>query len=387
MEPGNFDVIVTGVGSMGSASCYWLAKRGYKVLGLEQFDIPNERGSHAGQSRIIRKAYFEHPGYVPLLKRAYENWQQLESLTGTEVYFRTGLVYHGKPGRDMIRGVKEAASLHKIKLDCLTRQQAALQFPQFTVPENFETIYEPDAGFLTPEKVVLLYKEEAIKAGAGIRTKEIVLEWKKENGVIKVVTDKNTYYSKKLIITAGAWTGKMLPELNTALTVTRQTIAWVQPKNPNAFSIGNFPCWLLEDEEKGTYYGFPVLPQDRFDGSAGLKVAHHYPGQIVDPDNVNRQINKEDEEDLRYALSKYLPGANAEVLAWKTCLYTYSKDENFIIDHLPGYDNDVTIACGFSGHGFKFVSVVGEIVADLAIKGNTGLPIDFLRLKRFQKIP
>lgn len=383
MPANNYDAIIIGVGSMGAATCFWLAERGYKVLGLEQFDIPHEQGSHAGQSRIIRKAYFEHPDYVPLLERAYENWKEMEALTGTQLYFQTGLVYFGKSTNTIIRGVKDAAILHKIKIDQLSQQQASSQFPEFTVPQNFETIYEPDAGFITPEKAILLYKEEAIKSGADIRTNESVLKWGKEGDTVKLVTNKNTYYSKKLIITAGAWAGKMLPQLNTELTVTRQTIGWVQPKKPKSFSLGNFPCWMLEEEGMGSYYGFPLLPEDRFDGPSGIKIAHHFPGQIVDPDNVNRQISKDDEDDLRYVLEKYLPQADAKVLSWKTCLYTNTKDENFIIDHLPGYDGDVTIACGFSGHGFKFVSVVGEILADLAIEGKSNLPIDFLSLKRF----
>ncbi len=387
MPANKYDVIIIGVGSMGVSTCYWLAKRGYKVLGLDQFDIPHEQGSHTGQSRIIRKAYFEHYDYVPLLNKAYENWKELEALTGTQLYFPTGLVYFGQSNNTVIKGVKESAILHQIEIDKLTRKQTELSFPQFTLPENFETIYEPDAGFITPEKAIQLYKEEAMKVGADIRTNEIVLSWEKENGIIKIVTNKNTYYSKKLIITAGAWSAKMLPLLKTELTVTRQTIAWVQPNNQDSFSLGNFPCWMLEEEGRGCYYGFPILPADNFDGPVGMKLAHHYSGQTTDPDYVNRQINKEDEEDINYVLEKYWPAANAKIIAWKTCLYTTTKDENFIIDHLPGYDGDVTIACGFSGHGFKFVSVIGEILGDLAIEGKTNMPIDFLSLKRFQRLP
>jgi sarcosine oxidase len=384
MNTNNYDVVVMGVGSMGSASCYWLAKRGYKVLGLEQFAIPHEQGSHTGQSRIIRKAYFEHPDYVPLLKRAYDNWQQLEVLTGKSIYFRTGLVYYGRPDQELIKGVKKAAALHDVPLEYLNRGQSLSQFPAFRVPEYFETIHEPDAGFIPPEMAITLYKEEAEKKGAAIHMNEAVLEWKKENGGMKIVTDKNTYYSKKLVITAGAWAGRMLPQLGTELNVTRQAIAWIEPRNPDSFLLGHFPCWLVEDEKKGVYYGFPILPAGKFNGPAALKIAHHYPGQLTDPDHVNRQINQEDEEDIHFALEKYLPDAGHKIAHWKTCLYTNSTDENFIIDHLPGYDKDVAIACGFSGHGFKFVSVIGEVLADLAMEGQTQLPIGFLSLKRFQ---
>jgi sarcosine oxidase len=386
MRTKNYDVIVIGVGSMGSAACFWLAKREHKVLGLEQFDIPHDQGSHAGQSRIIRKAYFEQPEYVPLLQRAYYNWQQLEDQTGTQVYFKTGLLYHGPANHAIMKGVREAASIHHIEIKNLTRQQSALQFSQFTVPPDFETIYEPGAGFIRPEKAVTLYKDEAVRNGADIHTKETVLEWTKEDGGIKVISDKNIYYAKKLIITAGAWAGKMIPGLNTALKITRQLIVWVKPADEKKFTPEKFPCWLTGDDKRGgALYGFPFLTKEKFGEPEGMKFAWHYPGDEADPDKVDREITKKETDDLIKLVKAYIPAVgDAKLVAAKTCLYANSADENFIIDHLPGYDRDVTIACGFSGHGFKFVSVVGEILADLAMNGKTSLPVEFLNLKRFQ---
>jgi sarcosine oxidase len=382
----NYDAIVIGVGSMGSAACYWLAKRGYKVLGLEQFEIPNEQGSHAGQSRIIRKAYFEHPDYVPLLERAYYNWNQLESQTGTQVYFKTGLLYFGSAGHPMIKGVRKAASLYDIGINNLTKQQTEPGYSQFNVLPAFESIYEPDAGFIRPEKAVALYKDEALKNGADIRTKEKVLEWTKENGEIKVITEKSIYNSKKLIITAGAWAGKMIPGLNTSLKVTRQIIVWVKPTDEKLFAPGRFPCWMVADDKReGVLYGFPCLPKEQFGDPEGMKFAWHFPGDETNPDHVNRNITNEETNKLIQQVASYIPAVgDAELVSAKTCLYANSADENFIIDHLPGYEGDITIACGFSGHGFKFVSVVGEILADLAMNGKTSLPVDFLSLKRFQ---
>lgn len=382
----NYDVIVIGVGSMGSAACYWLAKKGYKTLGLEQFDIPHDQGSHAGQSRIIRKAYFEHPGYVPLLQRAYYNWQQLEKQTGIPVYFKTGLLYHGPASHAIMKGVREAASLHDIEISNLTTTQAASQFPQFKTLPAFENIYEPDAGFIRPEKSVILYKDEAERHGADIHTKEPVLEWTKEKDGIKVITGKNIYHSKKLIITAGAWAGKMIPGLNTDLKITRQVIVWVKPIDEKMFAPEKFPCWLIaDDKRKGALYGFPFLTKEKFGEPEGMKFAWHTAGDETDPDQVNRNITPEETNSLVQQVAEYIPAVgDAKLRAAKTCLYSNSADENFIIDHLPGYDEDVTIACGFSGHGFKFVSVVGEILADLAMNGRTGSDIDFLGLKRFQ---
>jgi sarcosine oxidase len=386
METKRYDIIVIGVGSMGSAACYWLAKRGYKVLGLEQFEIPHEQGSHAGQSRIIRKAYFEHPDYVPLLQRAYYNWQQLEKQTGTQVYFKTGLLYHGPARHEMMKGVRDAASLYDIEINHLTRQQTESKFSQFKILPALENIYERDAGFIQPEKAVALYKSEAVKTGADIRTKETVLEWTKENGGIKVITDKNIYYTKKLIITAGAWAGKMIPGLNTSLKITRQIIVWVKPTDGKMFMPGRFPCWMVADDKReGVLYGFPYLAKEKFGEPDGMKFALHYAADETNPDHIDRNITKKETDDLIQQVAEYIPAvADAALVVAKTCLYTNSADENFIIDHLPGYDKDVTIACGFSGHGFKFVSVVGEILADLAMNGKTSLPIDFLSLKRFQ---
>lgn len=185
------------------------------------------------------------------------------------------------------------------------------------------------------------------------------------------------------MITAGPWAGKMIPGFASKLKVTRQLIAWVKPKNWQAFSLANFPCWLIDDGTHA-YYGFPILPTGKFGGPVGLKLAMHYPlGETVNPDNVDRTPGKDEEKFLIGALHKFFPEGYAQTLGLKTCLYTMSPDENFVLDFLNGYDKDVVIAAGFSGHGFKFASVIGEIMADLAMKGNSPLPIDFLNASRF----
>ncbi len=369
---------------MGSATCYYLSKRGYKVLGLEQFDITHEFGSHAGQSRIIRKAYFEHPDYVPLLERAYKNWNTLEQETGKELYFKTGLLYAGTSNNEMIKGIKQSASLYNIELENLNVADATNRFPQFTFPENLEVLFEPEAGFLPPEKAIRLYAKQAKKNGATVNINEKVIDWKKNGANIIVRTDKSSYQCNKLIITAGAWAGKMIPGFADKIKVTRQFIAWIKTKNDKQFALPNFPCWMIGDADKhGCFYGFPLLDTKKFGEPAGLKLAHHFPAQVTDPDNVNRETTEDDLKNIKYCLDKYLPGVFDSVLHTKICLYGNSPDENFIIDKLPGYEENVSIACGFSGHGFKFASVVGEILADLAIGGRSDLPIEFLNAKRF----
>jgi len=380
----SFDVIVIGVGSMGSATCYYLSRRGYKVLGLEQFDISHELGSHAGQSRIIRKAYFEHPDYVPLLERAYENWKTLEKETGERVYFKTGLLYAGNSDNEIIKGLKQSAALYDVELEQLKVDEAANRVPQFKFPNNYEILFEPEAGFITPEKAIRLYASEAKKNGAIIHSNEKVIEWNKNGSSIIVKTDKDTYHCKKLAITAGAWAGKMIPGFADQIKVTRQVVAWIKTKNEDQFELNKFPCWMIGDDDKhGCFYGFPLLDTKKFGEPAGLKLAHHFPYQITDPDNVNRQTTEDDLENVKYCLNKYLSGVFDSFLSTKICLYANSPDENFIIDKLPGFEENVSIACGFSGHGFKFASVVGEILADLAIEGKTNLPIQFLSAKRF----
>jgi sarcosine oxidase len=378
----HYDVIVIGVGSMGSSACWVLAERGHKVLGIEQFDIVHERGSHSGQSRIIRKAYFEHPDYVPLLERAYKNWNAFEKETASKIYERTGIVYMGRPDNENIKGILRSASLYQVPVREISVHQAEQEFP-FRIPAGFKVIIEPDAGFVTPERAIRLYAEEAEKRGAILKTNEGVIGWKEEGSKLKVTTTKSIYSCDKLIFTAGAWSSKIIPVLPASLKVTKQMLAWVKPKKTEAFVLGNFPCWFIEDPELGTYYGFPILPQKEFGDPVGFKIARHYPGDVVDPDHPNRSIPPHFENEIRHFLRTYIPDADGPLVTAKSCLYTYSRDEHFIIDHLPGYSNRVTIACGFSGHGFKFVSVMGEILADLAMKGKTDLPVGFLKLNRF----
>lgn len=379
MTQNHFDAIVVGVGTMGSATASFLASRGFKVLGLEQYKIVHDNGSHAGQSRIIRKAYFEHPDYVPLLHRSYENWKALEGSENMKIYHETGIVYFGKHNSVTINGLRTSADLYNIPINSV----AATQYPQFKIPLDFESLFEPEAGFLSPELAIATYVRQAAALGAEIRTDEKVLDWKQVGSRLEVKTNSNHYTCDKLIFTAGSWTKKLLPDLTTNLQVTRQVLAWLQPTDIDSFRSPNFPCWFIEDD-RGIFYGFPYQDETPQSPYQGLKVALHKKGFITDPDNVKRDVTDADLDDIRYVTSKYIPDAGVDITTTRTCLYTYSPDENFIIDHLPGFEGKVTIACGFSGHGFKFASVVGEILADLSMKGKTELPIEFLQLKRFK---
>ena len=383
MQENHFDVIVLGVGSMGSSTCYHLAKRGAKVLGLEQFSIPHERGEHGGQSRLIRKAYFEHPDYVPLLERAYANWDMFEKETGQQVYHQTGLLYMGEKDHPLMAGVRTSAATYGIALDTMTSSQCLNQYPQFAITSTFDVLFEPEAGFLEPEKAIRLLAAAAVSHGATIRENTPVISWRKEGSGIVVETAEGTFFGDKLVVCAGPWSGKMLPGWGSQLTVTRQVLAWASLPNPGKYALGEMPCWTIAMPGKpGIYYGFPVLNDGHFNGPPGFKLAHHAPGLATDPDGIDLPPNQADENNIREFLEQFFPVLNSLPITMKTCRYTNTTDEHFILDHLPGYGGRVIMAAGFSGHGFKFVSVIGEVMADLAQQGSTQLPVDFLTSKR-----
>lgn len=377
-----FDVIVLGVGSMGSSACYHLAKAGVKVLGLEQSTIVHQQGSHHGQSRIIRKAYFEHPDYVPLLKRSYQLWKELSEVSGEMLYTQTGLLYAGRPDGGLMKGIHDSAERHHISIQSGSPRKLGSAYPVLNLPDHFEIILEREAGFLSPEKCIRAYASQAEKRGATIKTNEKVLGWKTSGTGIEVSTAHGIYHAEKLVITGGPWSSQLLPGMDKHLKVTRQTVFWIDVKNPELFALNKFPCWLAEHEDTGEFfYGFPILPEKIYGAPSGLKFAQHNPGQTVNPDAVNRNISDIEKESLRSIVEKFFPGQFSGIRHAHVCLYTYSPDEHFIIDALP--DNPrVVYAAGFSGHGFKFSSVVGEVLTDLALKGKSEQPVDFLNLSR-----
>jgi sarcosine oxidase len=375
--PQDYDVIVVGVGAMGASGCHELARRGLRVLGLEQFDIPHGLGSSTGFSRMIRLAYYEHADYVPLLRRAYELWHELEAKSGQKLLHLTGGLYLSAPDEELIAGSLQAARQHGLPHEVFDTAELRRRFPQFQVPEHWQAMLEPNAGFLLPEKIIAAYAEQALRVGADIHAREPVVEWSSDSAGVKVRTPRDTYRAGHVIFCAGAWSAKLLADLGIKLTVTRQVMGWVWPRQPQNYALGVLPVWAIGNKDGSLYYGFPMMSDN-----PGVKVAFHSPGLPTDPDRVIRDVLAEDEQTFRPALKRFLPTADGPLLALRTCLYTNSPDHHFIIDRHPRHPN-VTIACGFSGHGFKFASVVGEILADLATEGQTKLPAQFLGLSRF----
>lgn len=380
-----FDAIVVGVGSMGAPTCYQLASRGLKVLGIEQFSIVNDRGSHAGQSRIIRKAYFEHPDYVPLLERAYHNWRAIENETGQRLFFTPGVLYLGESTDQVLQGVTRSAKQYNIQLEYLDNRDLQKRYPQFYLPENFQGILETNAGFVLPERSIQTFADAALQKGAQLHTNETVLEWSKKGKTITVTTDVETYETERLIITAGPWTSRVLVELSAKLMVTRQTLAWIKiPTETSKFQMGKMPCWFISDKDGGSFYGFPDVSGVEIPGPSGIKLARHYPGPAVSPGDKFLETDEKEITRLKQFAGEFLPDAGENIIDTQSCLYTNSPDEDFIIDFIPGTNQQVIVACGFSGHGFKFASAVGEILSDMAIQGGTALPVKFLDLSRFK---
>lgn len=374
-----YDVIILGLGAMGAATAMQLTKRGLRVLGLEQFDFAHDKGSSHGQSRIIRLSYFEHPDYVPLLQRAYENWRTFEADTGAQLLHEVGGIYLGPPDGLFISGSLSAAQKYNLPHEQLTRQQVIDRFPMFHLPQHMTGMYEPRAGYVLTEPTIKACIDTALSSGADLRSNTPVRQWSADQHGVTVHTDNETWHADHLIICAGPWTSGIVADLGVPLKVTRQTLGWFQPQNPDRFTPSTFPIWAMEDGRGGLAYGFPSMQDDQL----RVKVARHVPGSACDPDTVNRATTEADHTQLQQLIDQIMPDEASPLIECKTCMYTMSADEHFIIDKHPHHGN-VTIGCGFSGHGFKFVSVVSEILADLATNGSTSLPCEFLRLSRFQ---
>ena len=374
-----YDVIVAGVGGMGSATAAELATRGARVLGLDRASIPNDSGSSHGVNRIIRLAYAEDPRYVPLLRRAYQRWRDLEARLGERILVITGGLDVGRPESETIRGSLASARQHELAHELLEADGIMARYPGFRVPSYVVAVYQPDGGFVLSERAIAGYARLALDAGAELHGHEQVVEWRPEGEGVVVRTARDQYRARRLVISAGAWVGKLVPSLAALAVPERQVLLWAQTRRPELFTPAAMPIFIL-DVDEGLFYGFPEY------GIPGLKIGRmHHRGQVVDPDAWDRAlVEPEDEAMLRAATSRYLPDADGPTLTLKTCMFTNTPDEHFMVDTLPGIPS-VIVASPCSGHGFKFASVIGEIAADLALDGGTDHDIEMFRIDRFRR--
>jgi len=369
------DVIVLGLGGMGSAAALHLAKGGARVLGFDAHALAHDRGSSHGESRLIRKAYFESPAYVPLLERAYALWDELALEAGESLLERTGLVLFGRKGAaaNATARALSVAREHGLVVEDLSAGEARARFPAFRVPDDFACLWEPGAGFLHVERCVRAHVLAAEKLGAKLSFGTRVQSWSAKSDDVTVVTgDGVTHHAQRLVICPGPWAAQAnaLGGLKLPLSVHRVVQFWFEA--PPALDLrANMPCYAF-DVDGAFVYGFPRLE------NGWMKIAHHAPGaRVIDPEKVDRNVAPHEADLVKLFAHTYFAGVGAESVQAKTCMYTMTPDEHFIVDRHPVHEN-VHYACGFSGHGFKFASVIGEALAELSLECATKLPMKFL---------
>lgn len=374
------DAIVLGVGGVGAAALYALAKRGLNVLGIDQHQPPHPFGSSHGDTRIIRKSYFEHPSYVPLLQQAYSLWKSLEQHSNKQLYFPTGLLEIGPGDGPVIQGVLRSADEHQLPIERMSMRQAEREFPGIRGNPQWEAILEKDAGYLLVERCIQTQMDLARSLGATILTNTCVTHWSADKNCVSVQTSSETYTARKLILCAGPWSARALQELNLPLQVLHKYLYWYETQPHHYLQSIGFPCFFFDTPE-GYYYGFPQRD------SLGLKVARHSGGAPTSQVDGIHPPDLDDQRHVESFLHSYMPHAaplpnSHSLVQSKGCYYTMTPDEHFIVDTLPD-NHRVYLIAGLSGHGFKFTSVLGELAAQFVSEESPNINLDFLKLSRF----
>ena len=372
-----YDIAVAGLGGMGSAILAHCASRGASAIGLDRFGPVNTLGSSSGKSRMIRKAYFEDPAYVPLLLRAYELWRKLERETNEDLLCITGLLMVGEESSEIIEGSRRAANQHNLLIESLSKRQIKARYPTLKVLDEEVGVFEPEGGVLSPERAVHAHLDMAATAGAHMRFGVAMESWNViDEGFEIRLTDGTRVSARVLILALGPWFQETLESLGVPIRVQRNIQAWFSPAT-DAYSASGFPGFLLDRRGfPAPLYGFP-------DFGDGVKAAFHRLGDITDAKHVDRDVDlSRDVEPITRALEQWMPGAAKTLRSAKPCMYTLTPDGHFVIDYHPDHKN-LILCGGFSGHGFKFAPVVGEIAADLALDGGSRHDIEFLSHRRF----
>ena len=371
-----WDAIVIGCGVMGASVSYNLAKRGLNVLTVERFGVNHEHGSSDGKTRIIRMAYYEDPRYVPLLRRAFDAWREIESKSGRKLMQLTGGLMIGRPEGELITGVVRSARMHNLPHRVLASQEVEDRFEAFRVDEGLTGVYEENAGTLFAEECVRALVGLASEAGCEFRFSELVTGWKSGEEGVEVETKSGTHSAAKLVVCAGPWTGQLLKGA-VPLQVERQVPLWFSSGGQDRFSPAKMPVFISEEQKGVFYYGVP-------DFGDGVKVARTHGGAITDPDGAEREVSPEDIAPVQEFMSRRLRGLDGTPVGSTTCLYTNTPDYNFAVGLAPG-DRRMTIVSACSGHGFKFASVLGEVAADFAAEGSAPYDLAFLDPGRFRR--
>ena len=361
-----YDVAIIGLGAMGSASAWQLSKRGRRVVGFDRFHPPHAMGSSTGKTRIIREAYWESPFYVPIVRRAYELWDELEQRSGMHLLTRTGGLVLGDPGGPLVSGAVLSASAHDVPFEELTAAQVRTRYPAFRPRDGLVGIVEPRAGVLIPEDSIAAMLEQAASGGAELHYDEPVFDWSADGDGYVLRTGKGTYRASQVILSAGAWMATDLPGIALPLTVARQLLFWFEPSGGRAmFAPDRFPIWLWDTDDGRAFYGFP-------DFGDGPKAARHHGGPDTTADTVRREILPEEASEVQEFMRWAMPDHHGPVISSGVCMYTNTPDEHFLIDRHPEH-RGVLLASPCSGHGFKFSAAIGEALADMV----DGVPTRF----------
>jgi sarcosine oxidase len=376
--PARFDVIVAGLGAMGSAAAWTLARRGFRVAGFDRFRPPHAHGSSTGRSRIIREAYWESPFYVPLVRRAYEQWTELEARTGRRIFRPTGGLVIGPEDGPLVAGALRSAQAHGVPCERLTAAMVRGRYP-FQPTDDLVGVLEPRAGVLRPEEAITAMLGEAAAHGATLMLDQAVESWHPGAEGLEVRTPDETYLADRLVLAAGAWMPALLAGVRAPLSVARQVMFWVQPSDPARFQSAVCPVWLWETRAGPVYYGFPDLGE-------GPKIARHHGGEVTTADTVRREVEAGEEAGLLAFLESAIPALHGPVRDARVCLYTNTPDEHFIVDRHPA-DPRVVLVSACSGHGFKFAPALGEVAADLVADRAPRFDLTPFRLDRFQAGP
>lgn len=373
-----YDVIVAGLGAMGSATVAQLALKGKRVLGLDRWAPGHPFGSSHGDSRIIREMYFEHPMYVPLLQRAYELWAELEARVDEKLLNLHGGLMIGHENGMLVTGTLRSAREHRLKHEILTPAEVKQRYPAFDLESHLVAVVDPRAGWLDPEQCNAAHLKVAAQNGADLRFEEPVIAWTADDDGVSVTTSHASYTAGNLVLAVGARAGVLLEDLGLPLEIERQVVFWMQPKQEAEYDRSIFPIWAYEYKPGFIAYGFPNLP-------LGVKASGMHSGVVYDfADDVDRSIHEDEAEALKNAIRPVLPGlAASPVRGATTCLFTNTPDHDFLIDFHPDYPR-VLISSACSGHGFKFASVVGEIQADLVANGRSRFDLSPFVLSRFR---
>lgn len=371
------DVLVVGCGTMGTQALWRLASRGARVLGIEQFAPGHDRGSGHGESRIIRTAYYEGPQYVPLVTEAFGLWRRLEQETGARLLTMTGGLMIGRPDSGLVQGVLRSAREHGLAHEVLDARAVRRRYPQFRLDDDEMAVFEEAAGVLRPELAITTAARRAQELGAGLRTgtrvETITVD---ESGRVSVRAGGATFRARHLVVSGGAWNPGLLPPLGASITVERKVLTWFRPDDPALFVPDRFPIFIWERE--GTqWYGIPSM-----DGQT-VKLVVHRGGIRSDPDHLDREVHAEDLEPITHLVSRRIEGVAPVVVRSGVCMYSLSPDEHFMIGSPAGMP-EITFLGGFSGHGFKFAPVIGDIAADLALERATARPIAAFDPNRFE---